>query len=170
MRKPHAAATLTAGLTMLLACNAYAQEWSNYVNERFGASADVPAFGIIPSEPPAGGGGRSWKSADGQGEISVHGSFTDGNWDDYRERRAKHMINNGVELVHEAWDEDWFVLSDVKDGKIRYTRAVRSLLCDPPVAVHVFLAYPIGQKSQYDRIVTHMVRSLSAEPGVECGG
>ena len=165
-----AAVLMLSGSIPFVTGTAHALDWSLYVNERFGASADVPATGFVIQKPPPDRGGQSWISADGLAEISIYGSFTNdsGDWHGYRKERARQMINNGVDLVHDAGNDEWFVLSGVRDDRIRYTRAIRSPHCQPPVAVHVFLTYPLSEKNQYDRIVTHMARSLRAVPGKEC--
>ena len=164
------AALAAAGLAGL-ATSALAGDWTRYTNDRFGASAEVPATGFAIEPPPTNGDGRGWKSSDGKGEISVYGSFTGEaeTFDDYRQQLLGFAADDGIAVTYQAGKKNqWFVYSGTVDGDIIYLKAVRAEPCSTLVVNHIHFRYPAAQKTRYDPIVAHGAKSLGTEPAIEC--
>ena len=152
------------------ASGASAAEWTHYTNARFGASADVPA-GFVIQPPPENGDGRSWKSVDGKGEISIYGSFAASadSFEAYRRRELGYAQDDGVTITYQSGKPDaWFAYSGTVGGDIVYMKAVRAQPCASLVVNHIYLRYPAEQKARYDAIVAHAAQSLHSEPAAEC--
>ena len=168
---PRLAAGMAAAMALACASSALAGDWTRYTNDRFGASAEVPATGFVIEPPPTNGDGRGWKSADGKGEISVYGSFTGDaeTFDDYRQQLLGFAADDGVAVTYQAGKADrWFAYSGTVDGDIVYLKAIRAEPCSHLVANHIYFRYPAAQKTRYDPIVAHGARSLTSEPAIEC--
>ncbi len=149
---------------------ASAAAWKRYTNERFGASAELPASGFVALPPPANGDGQTWRSIEDSSEITVFGSFlapTTG-WNDYRKSRTEWFASGETEITYRAGGDDWFVLSGHKNGRIVYLKVILSPHCDEQVANHLRVEYPVSRKAALDAVVTHMAASFRSEPGIQC--
>ncbi len=168
---PRLVAALAAAGIVGLASSALAGNWTRYTNDRFGASAEVPATGFVVQPPPTNGDGRGWKSADGKGEILIYGSFTGEaeTFDDYRKQLLGFAADDGVAVTYQAGEKNrWFAYSGTVDGDIIYLKAVRAEACSTLVVNHIHFRYPAAQKTRYDAIVARGAKTLSTKPAIEC--
>ena len=169
-RSPSWPVLAVALAALTIASGASAAEWTHYTNARFGASADVPADFVI-QPPPENGDGRSWKSVDGKGEISIYGSFAANadSFDEYRRQELGYAQDDGVTVTYQSGKADaWFAYSGTVGGDVVYMKAVRAQPCASLVVNHIYLRYPAEQKARYDAIVAHAAQSLHSEPAAEC--
>jgi hypothetical protein len=146
-------------------------EWLRYTNERFGASAEVPAEGFVAQPPPDNGDGRAWTSTDGRGEISVYGSHAGlaDSFEDYHRLELQYATEDGVTVTYKAGKaNEWFAYSGTIDGDIVYMKAIRAEPCSSLVANHIHFRYPADQKAIYDGIVSRGAKSLTTKPSIEC--
>lgn len=164
------AALVAAGVTGL-ATGALAGDWTRYTNDRFGASADVPAAGFVIQPPPDNNDGRSWKSTDGEAEIRIYGSFAGDaeNFEQYRRQQLEFEAADGITVSYQTGKANtWFVHSGTVGGDIVYVRAIRAEPCSALVVNHIYFRYPADQKQRYAPIVAHSARSLHSEPTIAC--
>ena len=169
MRKPLPLAAAIACLSAF-AAPAGAQEWTAYINPRFGTAADVPASGFRAEPPPANGDGQSWTSADGRGKIIVYGSFmaVADSVRGYRQFMLKSARESGVDVTYNTGRGDWFVYSGLANGMIVYAKVRVTSPCGSMVANHIYLKYPANQQSYYGPIVQRMAASLRGRSGAPC--
>src|SRR5262245_14304748 len=86
-------ALMTAPLVTLAA----ASDWTTYVNDRFGATADVPA-GYKAGEAPENNDGLRFISPEGDATIAIWGAFatvTDESFADYAKRLLSYDQHDG---------------------------------------------------------------------------
>lgn len=165
------AVVAAAAAVIVLASPAAARDWIRYTNQRFGASAEVPAQGFTIAPPPANGDGRHWTSGDGKGEVAIYGSYTGEaeTFEDYREQLLGFARDDGIVVTYQAGKKnEWFAYSGTLDGDIVYVKAIRAAPCSNLVAEHIRFRYPAEQKARYDAIVAHGAKSLTTKGGVAC--
>jgi len=160
---PKYACFLVFSLFLFAFPSAKAGEWAHYENHRFGTSVDVPATGFDASPPPTNGDGQEWLSVDGQAQILVYGSFvvTAETFAQYREELLSLVLDDGVDVTYSVSKDNWFVYSGYLGADIVYGRVTQTPRCSSLIANHLYLRYPIYQKTKYDRIVKRMSESLS---------
>ncbi len=140
---------------------AAAQAWQTYVNERFGATADVPA-GWQAGEPPANGDGLRFTSPDGSASVAVFGSLQ--TFDTIDETIAIYETpDEGETITYKHRGDRDLVVSGTRDGRIFYRRWILS--CGGTVWNGVSIEYPAAEKAAYDPVVTHIAHSLRAGTG-----
>lgn len=142
--------------------------WQPYVNERFGAAADVPAD-YSAGDPPANGDGLTFTSPDGAATISIWGALatvTDESFADYATRLVSHDKDDGWDVSYSAGKSDWFAFSGSKGDRIFYEKVIKA--CNGEIANHVRLEYPVARKKEFDPIVAHVAKSLRSEKGWQC--
>ena len=164
-------ALIAAGMCVSFGSFAIADEWTIYVNPRFGTRAEVPAQGFTANPPPANGDGQSWTSMDGKGQLSVYGSFIvmAETFQGYRQYRLNSAREEFLDITYSAGKRDWFAYSGTQGRDIVYMKVVLSKNCSSTlVANHIYLKYPASQKKRYDPIVKRMAKSLRAGRGVYC--
>ncbi len=151
-----------------LASAAVAADWQSYVNERFGAAADVPAD-YKAGEAPVNDDGLSFTSPEGDAKISIWGAFATVNeesFTDYAKRLVSYDRDDGWNVSYSAGKDDWFAFSGSKADRIFYEKIIQA--CNGEIANHVRLEYPVARKSEFDPIVTHVTKSLRSEKGWQC--
>ena len=108
--------------------------------------------------PPENGDGQRFHTADGRAELSIYGAW---NADD---DTPKSYVENYVEVAgagvtYKHITDHFFVATGTKDGKIFYQRC--NFLTRPNPMVHCFsISYPEQEKAEWDKIVSHLSRSL----------
>ena len=148
--------------------DALAAGWQSYVNERFGAAADVPAD-YQAGEPPANGDGLTFTSPDGQASILIWGGLatvTDESFIDYTKRLVSYDRDDGWDVTYSAAKNDWFAFSGSKAERIFYEKVIKA--CNGEIANHVRLEYPSARKKEFDPILAHVANSLRSEKGWQC--
>lgn len=135
------------------------ENWSHYLNARFGTSIDVPSVFKPSDPPPANGDGRSFRSADGA-ELRVFGSYdattVTENFNEYKSWLLNSLQKDGVAITYKAQGRDWLAASGTKEGAIVYVKVIEG--CD---ATHEMrITYSIAQKAVYDPLIGRLARSL----------
>ena len=158
---------LALAALMLLSTAALAGLWKTYVNERFGATADVPATWQAGT-PPENGDGLEFTSPDGQASIIVSGML---NIDDTLAEAfaSREEAFDGETITYKHRDKHSVVVSGTKDDSIFYRKSI--LACRNQVWDSVSIEYPAAEKKAFDAIVTHVAGSLKAgqsEQVAEC--
>ena len=161
---------IAAALIVLCWSIALADEWTTYVNPRFGTRAEVPLNKFHADRPPENGDGQSWTSVDGEGRISVYGSYlvVADTLQGYREFSLNTARKDGVAITYSAGGRNWFSYSGTQGSVIVYMKALLSKDCDPPIVHHIYLRYPAAQREGYDAIVARMAKSLRAGRAGDC--
>jgi hypothetical protein len=165
MKSWYVALVLTATLTSA----ALAAEWRTYVNDRFGATADIPAD-YKEGEAPANDDGRRFTSPEGDATIAVWGSLAasleDESFAQYAERLVSYDKQDGWDISYTAGKKDWYAFSGTKGDQIVFEKIIQA--CDGQIANHVRLEYPASRKKEFDAIVGHVTKSLRSEKGWQC--
>ena len=140
-----------------------AAEWQTYVNDRFGATADVPA-GWKAGEPPANDDGLSFTSPDGSASESVYGALAgiDSIAQDFA---VYEEPNDGETITYRHRTKHWLVVSGTEGDRIFYRKWL--LACRDQVWAGASLEYPASAKAQYDAIVEHVAKSLRQGRGYQ---
>jgi hypothetical protein len=165
MKSWYVALVLTATLTSA----ALAAEWRTYVNDRFGATADIPAY-YKEGEAPANDDGRRFTSPEGDATIAIWGSLAasleDESFAQYAERLVSYAKQDGWDISYTAGKKDWYAFSGTKGDQIVFEKIIQA--CDGQIANHVRLEYPASRKKEFDAIVGHVTKSLRSEKGWQC--
>lgn len=155
-------------LLAALASSAVAAEWQAYVNERFGAAADVPAD-YKEGEAPTNDDGRTFTSPQGDATIAIWGALatvSEQSFADYAQTLISYDKQDGWDISYSTGKADWFVFSGSKGDRIVYEKIIQA--CNGEVANHVRLEYPVARKAEFDAIVQHVTKSLRTEQGWQC--
>jgi hypothetical protein len=155
-------------LLAALATTAAASDWTTYVNDRFGATADIPA-GYKAGEPPANDDGLSFTSPEGGATIAVWGALATVNeesFTDYAKRLVSYDVDDGWKVSYSSGKEDWFAFSGGKADRIFYEKIIKA--CNGDIANHVRLEYPAARKTEFDPVVAHVAKSLRSGKGWQC--
>jgi hypothetical protein len=156
-------------LFLFLLCSlAFAAEWTNYSNPRFGASVDIPPGFVNDVPAPENGDGLTFHSVDGNTELLVWGnSLVDEDFAADGKSRLQGEKDDGWDVSYQkAFGNEWNVFSGSKDGRIMCARSLSS--CQGTQAVHFRIEYPEAQKKDYDAIVERLSKSLKAGPASDC--
>jgi hypothetical protein len=168
-----------AGLTVIAACIpapspsglagvALAGAWKSYVNERFGAAADVPAD-YQAGEAPENDDGLTFTSPEGDAEILIWGALATVNEEsfaDYAKRLVSYDHDDGWTIGYSTGKNDWFAFSGSKADRIFYEKIIQA--CNGEIANHVRIEYPAVHKVEFDAMVTHVAKSVHSVKGYQC--
>lgn len=152
----------------MMASIAAASDWTTYVNDRFGATADIPAS-YKPGEAPENGDGLSFTSPQGDATIAVWGALAkvmDTSFGDYAKRLVNYAAEDGWQVSYSAGKKDWYAFSGSKADRIFFEKIV--VACKGEIANHVRLEYPIARKKEFDPIVAHVTKSLRSGKAWQC--
>lgn len=159
-----------ATLVVLLAPSpAAAAEWSRHTNDRFGASAEIPAwFRKLPD--PANGDGFAFTSPDRRARIFVTGNYmvtTDGTvgFSKYKEVLLQDAVADGVKVTYRSGGRDWLAYSGSKGSMIVYVKAIAACR---DVVNRIHMEYPGSERRTFDPIATRVSRSLRHQGGWGC--
>jgi hypothetical protein len=159
-----AKALLAAMLVMPGVVAAQAAGWSTYRNERFGATADIPA-GWRMGAAPENDDGRVFASPDGRATITVSGInvvLPRG-----EERAIMTAPGAGETVDYKREGRGWLVVSGRKGDRVFYRKSLLS--CGGTVWNTVYLDYPAAEKKAFDPIVAHVAASLRGGKGYGTG-
>jgi hypothetical protein len=143
-------------------------DWTTYVNDRFGATADIPAS-YKPGEAPANDDGLRFTSPDGDATIAVWSALATVNEEsfaDYAKRLVSYDKDDGWDVSFSADKGDWYAFSGSKADRIFYEKIIQA--CNGQIANHVRLEYPAARKTEFDPIVAHVAKSLRSGNGWQC--
>jgi serine/threonine-protein kinase len=157
-------------LALLLLCfsiqPAAAETYRVYANERFGATAEVPASWRA-DPPPANGDGLVFRSPDGHAALTVSGSLNIA--DTVAEAmRDQGTPNDGESVTYRKAGKRDVTLSGTKGDKIFYRKSI--LVCRDQIWNSFHLEYPARDKKAYDALVTRVARSLRGGPSQQIAG
>ena len=151
-----------------LASGVVASGWATYVNDRFGATADIPSS-YKEGEAPANDDGRRFTSPEGDATIAVWGALatvTDESFADYARRLVTYDKDDGWTIGYSAGKGGWYAFSGSKADRIFYEKVIQA--CNGEITNHVRLEYPKSAKQAFDPIVAHVAKSLRSEKGWQC--
>lgn len=147
---------------------AVAEDWTGYVNDRFGTAIDYPAdlFEMLP--PPDNDDGRSFAVRNGEGGFFVFASYNVFEWTLAELLEDDLASGDYGSVTYRRTGDDWYVLSGHRGDDIFYRKVI--LAGD---VIHFFEAtYPRAQRKSFDPVIARMAKSLSpglaidlAEPG-----
>ncbi len=155
-------------MALALSGAAWASDWQTYVNDRFGALADVPAD-YKAGDEPANGDGLTFTSPNGAATVAIWGALatvSDASFADYAKRLVSYDKDSGWDIGYSAGKGDWFAFSGSKGDRIFYEKVIKA--CKGEIAEHVRLEYPQAQKKEFDAVVAHVAKSLGSEKGWQC--
>lgn len=143
---------------------ARADDWSRYVNEKYGYAIDLPpAFGPL-SLPYIGDGGVATAEA-GNAELSVWGaSLGDDSFAADVSSRIDSAVTEGWDISYRKATKAGTSWSGARGERILYARAIPAC---PGEAAYFQIEYDRAALAEYDAIVARLVKSLTA-PDV-CG-
>lgn len=139
---------------------AQAGGWQTYRNDRFGATADIPA-GWRMGQAPENDDGRVFTSPDGRATITVSGIFVV--LPRFQEIELMTKPAAGETIDYKRQGRDWIVVSGRKGDRIFYRKSLLS--CGGTVWNTVYLDYPAADKAAFDPIIAHVATSLRGGKG-----
>jgi hypothetical protein len=132
--------------------------WETFVDEQSGMRVEYPSWFSVLDGQPALGSGERRVTPDGRAEIEMYSLPNPGN-DSPSDYLAKTLRLSPAAIHYKRVTGQFFVLSAIKQGKIRYTRCNFSKIAGG--AIHcVYLGYPPSEKRAWDDIVTRVSFSL----------
>jgi serine/threonine-protein kinase len=155
-------------MTGAIATIAAASDWTTYVNDRFGATADIPVS-YKAGDAPENGDGLRFTSPDGDATITVWGALAkvmDETFADYAKRLVGYDTDDGWTVSYSAGKKDWYAFSGSKAGRIFFEKLIAA--CKGEIANHVRLEYPAARKNEFDPMVAHVTKSLRSGKGWQC--
>ena len=144
---------------LLFSAPALPQEWQRFGIERFGFIFDVPPDFTLAKRSDDGDG-ATFQGKDGA-FLAVWGVNLGKN--DFRpaiESQIEQDEKEGWNFSYRRLTPNWASYSGVRDGQIRYVRAIT--VCEDRAAVFL-IDYKRDDKVPYDPVVVRMVRSLKPE-------
>ncbi len=144
-----------AALAAFAIAAAHAESWRTYRNDRFGATADVPA-GWRMGEAPENDDGRVFSSPDGRARITISGAYAVLPRAEELDIMLKPDAGETIDYKHQGGDS--LVVSGRKGDRIFYRRSLLS--CGGTVWNTVYLDYPAAEKRAFNSIVAHVAGSL----------
>ena len=149
---------------LVLGRGAFAGDWLNYHNDRYGTTIDYPAS-FKPQPPPDADDGRVFKSADGANFIvSASYNALDFNVAKYRHFIVKNL-DPGARVTYETRGDNWFVISGTKGADIFYERHLMSHAAQ--MTEDFVISYPAALKQTYDPITARMAKSFRSGSGFQ---
>ncbi|MBB4378532.1 hypothetical protein SAMN05216573_101648 [Bradyrhizobium sp. Rc3b] len=135
---------------------AQADSWTTYRIAETGTSVDIPAslFKEMAGKPD--GYGQQFRTSDGRADLTVQ-AVSNGQGLSPAAFLARKSPPSGI--IYKRVAAKFFVVSSIKRDKIWYDRCnfARGY-------VHcVLINYPAAEKRQWDRVVTRISHSLSAD-------
>jgi serine/threonine-protein kinase len=145
-----------ATIILLAAAAARADDYRTYSNDRFGATADVPASWQA-DPPPENGDGLRFRSPDGKASIIVSGIL---NVDDDLEEAltGEEQPSEGDTVTYRHRSGKTVTISGMHGDLIYYRKS--TLVCGDQIWNSVYLEYPAAEKSKYNDLVARVARSL----------
>jgi hypothetical protein len=134
---------------------AKAESWTSYRIAESGTSVDVPVSVFTELAGKPDGYGQQFRSSDGRADLTIQ-AVSNRQGLSPTEFLASKDPPSGI--IYQRITPRFFVVSSIKRDKIWYNRCNFSR-----GYVHcVLINYPAAEKRQWDRIVTRISHSLSA--------
>ncbi|MCK1388912.1 hypothetical protein [Bradyrhizobium sp. 21] len=134
---------------------AQAESWTPYRIPESGTSVDIPSSVFTELAGKPDGYGQQFRTSDGSADLTVQAVPNQGL--PPAEFLARKSPPSGI--IYKRIAPRFFVVSSIKRGKIWYDRcnfSRRYVHC-------VLINYPAAEKRQWDRIVTRISHTLSAD-------
>jgi hypothetical protein len=141
----------------LLATPAFAQEWTEYTNARFGFSIDVPPGFELASEADNGDGATFYREA-GAMDLFVWGANLLEDFETEAQRAQDFATDQGYNLTYQATTPQWTSFSGVAGGKVMYQRM--ELLCDGQSWAAFRAEYGTPDVGAMNEVVERLAQSL----------
>jgi hypothetical protein len=144
-------------LIALFATPAFAQDWQQYDNARFGYSIDVPP-GFSGQGESENGDGQAF-AADGKPiDLLVWGGQALEGFEAEVAQRMAWDEDEAWNITYQATTPRWASWSAIKGFRILYQRMV--LLCDGTSYAAFRVEYSVTDSAEMDPVVERLVRSL----------
>jgi DnaJ domain len=143
--------------------------WTGIRNARFGFSLDYPSD-VFVADPAQTDEGAAFRSRDGRARLVVSaGANSKGTTLAAHRRSLMEGPYGGTRFDYTPRRRYWYVLSGALGEEMLYERVTFS--CDGRTVHSWKLAYPLSERSFYDRIVEEMHRRYkhSNGAGARCG-
>ncbi len=135
---------------------AWTQTFRTYVNQRFGAAAEVPAAWKA-DPPPENRDGLAFRSPDGHASIIVSGSLHVLDTVE-EEMRLYEQPAPGEKITFRRRGPHFLVVSGARGDMIFYAKHLLS--CGDRVWNNLWIEYPAREKAAYDTLVARVSRSF----------
>jgi hypothetical protein len=129
--------------------------YRTYNNARFAYSISYPANLLKPQGEGENGDGQMFRSADGHAEMRVWGGYNANN-ESLRAVYDQAVSEGGAGVSYKAMKPDWFVISALVNGKIRY----RKTMLRKDVLKTFEIEYDESQKATYDSVTARIAKSF----------
>ena len=149
---------LKSSLVPILFCTTlHAEGWQQFGVRQLGFTFEVPPGFVLAQHTDQGAAfqGRNDAFLAVWGARLGHASFPA-----EIEHRMAEDEKDGWKLTYQRITPRWASYSGIKNGKIRYVRAIA--ICNDRAALFT-INYSRSEKVPYDPVVVQMVRSLKAE-------
>jgi len=144
-------------LLALVPLGALADDWSHYVNSRYGYEIAVPP-GYSGQGESDSGDGQVFVSRQGTQVLRVFGGFiTDGDFTSAMAERQRQDADDGWAISYQAATPKWVSYSGSKRGFIVYVRAIAR--CGDQYAMFR-LRYSKSDAAALDPVVSRLAASL----------
>ncbi len=143
-----------------------AETWRIFHNDRFGATAEVPAaWRMDPA--PENNDGRSFSSPDGRAKIVVSGIRAEiGSLEEDKAIRLKPDV--GEVVTYEKRGGGWIVVSGTRGDTIFYRKSI--LTCGDSIWDDLSIEYPAAEAGKYAALVKRVSASLRGGKAYDADG
>ena len=156
------ALTFAIGICASLDVAAAQQQWTTYMNPRFGTIADYPAdIFTVRDPPPENGDGQGFGTEDGRAHLSIYGtrnveSDTPANY------VQKYVDRQGI--TYKRATARFYIVSGARDADVFYERC--NFHDGSNDIIDCFsVTYPAREKAVWDPIATRLSKSLRGGRG-----
>ena len=146
---------LTVSLLAVFVSAAQTPAYKTYTNARFAYSISYPASLLKPQGEAENGDGQAFRSADGRAEMRVYGGYNVNN-ESLRAVYDQAVNEWGGGVSYKVMKPDWFVVSALVNGKIRY----RKTMLRKDVLETFEIEYDQSQKATYDSVTARIAKSF----------
>jgi hypothetical protein len=137
-----------------LTSSAFASDWKQETNNRWGYVLTYPAS-LIPEPLPTDGGGRRYHSTDNEVSLAAFGSHTHtGELNESLETFwQKELAERATTVGYKVKKNNWYVISGVNPNGYEFYHKV---FFYPTYWVEFEITYPHAQHDRYDAWVTRI--------------
>lgn len=139
-----------------------ADEWSRYVNPRFGIGVDIPANFSADGSSPFPGEGKRFRARDGRAAITAWGAPAQGNGF-MAETGARIGADEaeGWAITYRSETPDWAAWGGTRGGHVFYAKTI--LVCNGTQTANVRLDYPAADIAKFSNLVNRLGQSLAQD-------
>jgi hypothetical protein len=151
---------------LLLASSvAFAQDWRQYRNERYGFTLEYPANLLATERVAEAGDGQVFASSDDQARLLVGALPNESGYTpvSYQEYIARHSYPD-YQIDYRRTGGSWFALSGEGGGRIFYEKVM--FTCGGRLINSFAMVYPSAQRHVFDPVVERIENSF--RPATDC--